>query len=81
MSKNKIFLSGGPLPRRYNFEKFEYHIGLINNGNGSEHSLNGTRREFELHFIFRKEKLTYKEALLQPDGVAIVAYLGDLGNH
>lgn len=63
-------LSGGPLTQDYVFEEMHFHWG------GSEHMIDDIAFDMEIHFVFFKKILkTFKLAMKNPNGLAVVAML------
>ncbi|KAL3096636.1 hypothetical protein niasHS_006002 [Heterodera schachtii] len=61
---------GGLGSSRYLLTQFHFHWSQ--NGDGSEHTVNGQHFDAELHLVHIKEGLTTEEALRTPDGLAVV---------
>uniref|UniRef100_A0A182JHT2 Carbonic anhydrase n=1 Tax=Anopheles atroparvus TaxID=41427 RepID=A0A182JHT2_ANOAO len=73
-------LVGGPLGQDpYVFEQLHFHWGAEND-RGSEHTLNGMRFPMEAHFVFFKQEYgSFEQAINQPDGLAVLGTLYELG--
>ncbi|KAL3109171.1 hypothetical protein niasHT_013951 [Heterodera trifolii] len=65
------FITDGGLGSiRYLLDQFHFHWSQ--NGDGSEHTVDGQHFDAELHLVHIKEGLTLEEALRTPDGLAVV---------
>ncbi|XP_068625189.1 carbonic anhydrase 2-like [Battus philenor] len=64
-------LSGGPLRGNYTFVQFHLHWF-------SEHAIDGMKYPMEIHLLHVKTGLTVAQALKRPDGLAVVAVLGQV---
>lgn len=76
----KFFVSGGGLVGNYTTAQFHLHWGP-DNGQGSEHTLNGEQFAAEIHFVSYNVKypnLTYAAA--QPDGLAVLGVFIEVGS-
>lgn len=61
--------------RKYEFVQWHCHWAR-NNFNGSDHTFNGRPYPMECHYVhFRKDLGSFQRAALQPDGIAVVAYV------
>ncbi|XP_073493859.1 carbonic anhydrase-like [Phyllobates terribilis] len=75
-------LSGAGLKNNYRLAAFHLHFGSSPfAGEGSEHTINGKAFPLEIHFVFyntKYEDLT--EAKANPDGLAVVGVLFEIGH-
>ncbi|KAK3917921.1 Carbonic anhydrase [Frankliniella fusca] len=68
-------LRGGPLDGPFKFSQLHFHWGP-SDSEGSEHTFEGRSCPLEMHMVHVNQKYsTQEEALLQKDGVVIVAFL------
>ncbi|XP_041989169.1 uncharacterized protein LOC121740515 [Aricia agestis] len=66
-------LSGGPLRGNYSF--IQFHLHWL-----SEHAIDGKKFPVEIHFVHMKTGLSSEEALKRPDGLAVVAVMGEVSS-
>uniref|UniRef100_A0A914WSN6 Carbonic anhydrase n=1 Tax=Plectus sambesii TaxID=2011161 RepID=A0A914WSN6_9BILA len=66
------YITCGGLSGKYNLVNFHLHWGE-NDMLGSEHQLNFFRFPLEAHFVHQRADLDATQALLEPDGLAVVA--------
>ncbi|XP_061172322.1 carbonic anhydrase-like [Saccostrea echinata] len=72
-------LTGGPLRDTFHFEQFHLHWGSTND-KGSEHTIDGKCFAAEWHFVHWNLKYgNFLEAAYQPDGLAVVTYMVNVG--
>uniref|UniRef100_A0A5F4WJZ4 Carbonic anhydrase n=1 Tax=Callithrix jacchus TaxID=9483 RepID=A0A5F4WJZ4_CALJA len=72
-------LRGGPLPGPYRLRQFHLHWGSSDD-HGSEHTVDGVKYAAELHLVHWNPKYnTFKEALKQRDGIAVVGIFLKIG--
>lgn len=65
------YLTGGPLRSTYVFETMHMHWG-------SEHAIDFTKADLEMHLIHRNVKYdSFEEAMQHPDGLVVVGLLAD----
>ncbi|GJQ71107.1 hypothetical protein Trydic_g1012 [Trypoxylus dichotomus] len=67
---------GGPLRFSYEFEQVHFHWGKTDDV-GSEHTIDGQHYPLEMHAVHIKENHTLEEALEDPDGIAVIAYMAN----
>ncbi|XP_078543204.1 carbonic anhydrase 3-like [Lissotriton helveticus] len=78
-SNDKSVIKGGPLNGVYRLRQCQFHWGSCD-VQGSEHVVDGMRYSGEIHLIHWNNKYSsFKEALKNPDGVAIVAIFMKIG--
>ncbi|XP_066581981.1 carbonic anhydrase 1-like [Prorops nasuta] len=81
--RERAHLFGGPFLQSFIFSQIHFHWGE-NDMSGSEHYVDGGRMPMELHAVhFKSDYASQEEALLKPDGIAILVYffkLQDLEN-
>lgn len=71
-------LHGGPLSSRYELLELHYHFGQTKSSiknaarGGSEHLIDGTSFEGEMHIVFKNVKYDVEEATQHPDGIAVL---------
>lgn len=73
-------LAGGPLVHKYKLEQFHCHWGS-NSSHGSEHTVDGKAYAGELHLVHWNhcKYPTFKEACANPDGLAVLGVLLQVG--
>ncbi|KAM5281436.1 carbonic anhydrase 1 isoform 2-T2 [Ctenodactylus gundi] len=73
-------LKGGPLSDSYRLSQFHFHWGSTD-GDGSEHTLDGTKYSGELHIVHwnSSKYSSINEAFSKPDGLAIIGVLMKVG--
>ncbi|ELW46918.1 Carbonic anhydrase 3 [Tupaia chinensis] len=76
---DRSMLRGGPLPGPYRLRQFHLHWGSSDD-HGSEHTVDGVKYAAELHLVHWNPKYnTFKEALKQRDGIAVVGIFLKIG--
>ncbi|KAK3108555.1 hypothetical protein FSP39_010561 [Pinctada imbricata] len=74
------FIRSGPLLNTYYLEQFHFHWGETE-GRGGEHTIGGSAFDAELHFVHYNQKyVSFNGAVNQPDGLAVLAVLIQVGN-
>ncbi|OWF52544.1 carbonic anhydrase 2-like isoform X2 [Mizuhopecten yessoensis] len=77
--KEKSELRGGPLEGTYLLEQFHLHWGA-ENGEGSEHTIDGNKYDAELHLVHYNSKYeTFAKAADKPDGLAVFGFMVKVG--
>lgn len=78
-NEKKPKLNGGPLGYTYELVSSHYHWGLENR-EGSEHTINNQSFALEAHHIFMNLKYSKNmdEALMRPDGLAVIGKFYDV---
>ncbi|XP_063225267.1 carbonic anhydrase 13 [Bacillus rossius redtenbacheri] len=73
-------LTGGPLTEKHTLEQFHAHWG-VDSSQGSEHTVDGRAFAGELHFVHWNslKYKTFADAASQPDGLAVLAVLLQVG--
>ncbi|XP_030023117.1 carbonic anhydrase [Manduca sexta] len=64
-------MSGGPLSGNYTFMQFHLHWL-------SEHAIDGMKYPLEIHMVHMKTGLTVDEAVLRPDGLAVIGVMCEI---
>ncbi|EEZ98484.1 Carbonic anhydrase 3-like Protein [Tribolium castaneum] len=73
--QERPYISGGPLLGNYVFSQLHFHWGK-NDGEGSEHTIDGVRYPIEMHVVFFKANyLTQESALKEKDGIVVLVYM------
>lgn len=71
----------GGLPGKYKAIRMDFHFGK-HDEDGSEHLINGTQLPMELQILHYNTKYgSYDEAISQPDGLAVFAFLFRIKEH
>lgn len=77
--KTAPFISGGPLVGDYLFAQLHFHWGRKDSV-GSEHTINNNSFPMEMHMVhYKKDYETLQGALKHDDGLAVVAFLFEIG--
>ncbi|XP_053322354.1 carbonic anhydrase 2-like [Spea bombifrons] len=79
-SEDKSVLRGGALEGTYRLKQFHFHWGSCD-GHGSEHTVDGTKYEAELHLVHWNTKYSsFGEAVTKCDGLAVVGVFLQVGD-
>lgn len=75
LEKNTVEVHDGGLNGTYVAAQFHFHWGQSEMHPGSEHLVDGTRFPMEMHVVTLKEGLNTTQALADPEGIAVLAFL------
>ncbi|KAK3602213.1 hypothetical protein CHS0354_039960 [Potamilus streckersoni] len=76
-----ISITGGGLKDTYLVEQFHFHWGRLDQ-RGSEHDIDGIHSPMEMHIVHYNAKYkNFSEALDKSDGIVVLAFLFEVGNH
>ncbi|KAK0155273.1 Carbonic anhydrase 4 [Merluccius polli] len=70
----QVEVSSGGLNGSYGVLQFHFHWGDTTLHPGSEHMLDGHRYPMEMHIVCMKKGLTISEALMDPEGIAVLGF-------
>ncbi|XP_071178003.1 carbonic anhydrase 14-like [Mytilus edulis] len=78
---NRLVVNGGGLPGPYTVQQFHFHWGS-QDSRGSEHDINGRFFPMEMHVVTYSARFKmFEEAKNSTDGLAVLAFLFDIGDH
>eukprot|EP00064_Thunnus_orientalis_P014515 superscaffoldBa00002534_g14561 len=74
LKENEVEVSGGGLKDTYSTMQFHFHWGDTQHHPGSEHLIDGHRYPMEMHIVSLKKGLTVSEAIVDPEGIAVLGF-------
>lgn len=75
-------IDNGPLPGKFQALQYHFHWASDVNVGGSEHTMDGHRYFAELHIVhINKAYASLKEALQKQDGLAVLGFFIEIGEH
>ncbi|XP_076106378.1 carbonic anhydrase 7-like isoform X1 [Mytilus galloprovincialis] len=79
--RNNLLVTGGGLPGPFMVKQFHFHWGSADN-RGSEHDISGRYFPMEMHVVTYSARFKmFEEAKNSTDGLAVLAFLFDIGDH
>nr|XP_057918507.1 uncharacterized protein LOC131109947 isoform X2 [Doryrhamphus excisus]XP_057918508.1 uncharacterized protein LOC131109947 isoform X2 [Doryrhamphus excisus] len=74
LNEGMVEVSGGGLGHVYSTLQLHFHWGSSSQG-GSEHTMDSKRFHMEVHIVNKRKDLTLEEAVITPNGLAVMGFL------
>ncbi|XP_034049376.1 uncharacterized protein LOC117530597 [Thalassophryne amazonica] len=79
LKENTVEISDGGLQYDYSVLQLHFHWGnILNNSMGSELTVDSKRFPMEMHIVSKRKDLSLTQALVEPDGLAVLGFLIDV---